>query len=475
MEHPSTGRQFSDPSRSFANLEAALVATMVTSATDVALLLDRSGTIVDVAMREPDLFGSVEKAWIGKSFVDVVTVESRQKVERMLAEGPDQDSPARREINHPIANGSDLPISYSLLRLTQNGMRLALGRDLRTMAALQQNLVETQLALETDYARLRSTETQYRVLFDTAVEPILLVDAAARRIIDANLAARQRLEKDGRRIVGAPLSSVFGQASQGDVEALIAAARRSGESESAELVLAGGEDAVAVVIRFYRQHGSSRIILRLAGDEGAGKREIGDDLVARLGRASPDAIAVVGPDRAVLEVNESFLDLTEIASRSQVVGRPLDEILGRRGVELGILMKAIDGEGFVRNFATHLNTRYGGVVDVDVSGSAITKGDRRFYGFSIRETSRVSARPATSEPFRSANDMTGLVGRVPLREIIRETADIIEQLCIEAALELTRNNRASAAEMLGLSRQSLYSKLRRHNISGNFSESDETH
>ena len=37
-------------------------------------------------------------------------------------------------------------------------------------------------------------------------------------------------------------------------------------------------------------------------------------------------------------------------------------------------------------------------------------------------------------------------------------------LCIEAALELTRDNRASAAEMLGLSRQSLYVKLRRYGL-----------
>jgi DNA-binding NtrC family response regulator len=34
-------------------------------------------------------------------------------------------------------------------------------------------------------------------------------------------------------------------------------------------------------------------------------------------------------------------------------------------------------------------------------------------------------------------------------------------MCIEAALQLTHDNRASAAEMLGLSRQSLYVKLRR--------------
>jgi DNA-binding NtrC family response regulator len=41
---------------------------------------------------------------------------------------------------------------------------------------------------------------------------------------------------------------------------------------------------------------------------------------------------------------------------------------------------------------------------------------------------------------------------------------VIEKLAIEAALDLTNNNRANAAEMLGLSRQSLYVKLRRYGI-----------
>jgi DNA-binding NtrC family response regulator len=60
--------------------------------------------------------------------------------------------------------------------------------------------------------------------------------------------------------------------------------------------------------------------------------------------------------------------------------------------------------------------------------------------------------------------MTELVGRMPLKDIVRETTDLIEQLCIEAALQLTGDNRASAAEMLGLSRQSLYIKLRRFDM-----------
>ncbi len=65
---------------------------------------------------------------------------------------------------------------------------------------------------------------------------------------------------------------------------------------------------------------------------------------------------------------------------------------------------------------------------------------------------------------RSVEQMTELVGRVPLKDLVRETTDVIERLCIEAALELTGDNRASAAEILGLSRQSLYVKLRRYGL-----------
>ena len=65
---------------------------------------------------------------------------------------------------------------------------------------------------------------------------------------------------------------------------------------------------------------------------------------------------------------------------------------------------------------------------------------------------------------RLVAQLTELIGRVPLRDLVREATDVIEKLSIEAALELTGDNRASAAEMLGLSRQSLYVKLRRFGL-----------
>ena len=67
---------------------------------------------------------------------------------------------------------------------------------------------------------------------------------------------------------------------------------------------------------------------------------------------------------------------------------------------------------------------------------------------------------------------TDRVGSAPLKDLVRESTDLIERLCIEAALKLTNGNRASAAELLGLSRQSLYVKLARYGIGGEVTEAE---
>ena len=56
------------------------------------------------------------------------------------------------------------------------------------------------------------------------------------------------------------------------------------------------------------------------------------------------------------------------------------------------------------------------------------------------------------------------VGQSSLKQLVQEATDKIERQSIEVALDLTCNNRASAAHLLGLSRQSLYTKLRRYGL-----------
>ena len=90
------------------------------------------------------------------------------------------------------------------------------------------------------------------------------------------------------------------------------------------------------------------------------------------------------------------------------------------------------------------------------------------FAFVIRDLSRhVGARePGPSVDGEAMQNVIDLVGSAPLKELVAATADVVERMCIETAVQLTNNNRAAAAEMLGLSRQSLYVKLRKYNLIG---------
>ncbi len=94
----------------------------------------------------------------------------------------------------------------------------------------------------------------------------------------------------------------------------------------------------------------------------------------------------------------------------------------------------------------------------------LDNGYRAALGRDLRPSTEPHRQLREHERLRSIEQTTALVGQVPLRDLVREATDLIERMCIETALHATHNNRASAAELLGLSRQSLYSKLRRHGL-----------
>jgi transcriptional regulator PpsR len=167
-----------------------------------------------------------------------------------------------------------------------------------------------------------------------------------------------------------------------------------------------------------------------------------------------------------LTANAAFLDLVQLASEEQARGISIERWVGRQGVDLGVVVSQLRERGEIRNFHTIVRGQYGAVEDVEVSAVAVTEGDTPCFGFSLHHVTRQRSgnTKADSGVLRSVDQFTRLVGKVPLKELVRESTDIIERLCIEAALQMNGDNRANAAEMLGLSRQSLYMKLHRYGI-----------
>jgi transcriptional regulator PpsR len=135
-------------------------------------------------------------------------------------------------------------------------------------------------------------------------------------------------------------------------------------------------------------------------------------------------------------------------------------------VDLGVLLTNLRQHGSVRLFVSSLRDEFGAETPVEISAGAGPDGSEPTYGFAIRAIAQRAVAPA-GEPRsfpKSLEQIIELIGRVSLKDLVREATDVIERLSIEAALTMTGNNRASAAEMLGVSRQSLYVKMRRHGL-----------
>jgi transcriptional regulator PpsR len=455
---------FRDPAASLSALTLDAFASAVVAASDIALVLDAMGMIVDLAHSGVELAREGCAAWIGRAWIDTVAVDSRGKVEEMLAAPVGDALPPPRQVNHLSPRGVELPVSYVVVPLGTDGRRLAVGREMRSLSAVQSRLVEAQHASEREYARLRDAETRYRLLFQMAADALLIVDAGTRRIVEANPAAERAVGVGVKRLVGRPFPQGFAPEDAGELERMVARARSAGRAEGVAARLADGT-AVDVSAAMFRQDASAFLLVRLGGGT-RGSAPVSDDarVAASILGAAPEGYVATDGDGVIRWTNLAFLNLAQLATEEQAIGQSLDRFLGRPGVDINVLISTLRESGAVRLFATSLRGEFGSLVDVEICAARATDGDEPIFGFLIRNVeSRPGPRREGALP-RSVEQLTELVGRVPLKDLVRETTDVIERLCIEAALELTGDNRASAAEMLGLSRQSLYVKLRRYGL-----------
>jgi len=468
VSHEAPGG-FRSPDASIGDLEAGLAARLIATAADIALVLDAEGVIQDISYADQDLSREGLANWLGRPWVETVTVESRPKVEQILQEAGGKAQARWRQINHPSSRGLDLPVRYSALKLDKQGRVVAIGRDMRPVSNLQQRLVETQIAVEKEYSRLRQAETRYRLLFHIASEAVLIVDATTQKVVEANPAAGQLIGQTMERLVGRTLRGIFAEEAERTLHSLLAMVRAAGHAEDVRLRIPQDEREFVVSASLFRQDQSSHFLIRLSPLTAGILPEpepSAESALIQVVENLPDAFLVTDPERRIIAANIAFLDLAQMASEEQVRGERLERWLGRHGIELDVLIANLREHGSVRHFRTVLRGEYGSMVEVEIAAVSVLEGEQPCFGFVVRDVgSRISkARPLAREIPRSVDQLTELVGRVPLKDLVRETTDVIERLCIEAALELTGDNRASAAEILGLSRQSLYSKLRRYGL-----------
>jgi transcriptional regulator PpsR len=462
-------KRFSAPKKSLGEIDTDAAAELLAATADITLVLDHEGVIRDVAAGSPELASEIDGKWVGQPWVSTVTIESRPKIESLLQDAAEGHPTRWRQVNHLSDRSADLPIVYSAVKVGKKGRIVAVGRDLRAISVLQQRLVDAQQSVDREYARLRNAETRNRLLFQLASEAVLILDAATLRVVEANPAAMQLLDLNPRRLASRPFPDGLDEATTEAVATMLANVRASGRNGEVRARLADGSRELLVSASVFREERSTLLLVRATPMDADRLAEVAPGATARFVdfvAAAPDGFVVTDAEGKVIAANPAFLDLAQLPGEDQARGESLETWLGRPGVDLNVLLAQLREHGSVRLFATTLRGASGATAEVELSGAAMRDSEPACFGFTVRDVgSRLNAAPRTAPPLsRSVEQLTELVGRVPLKGIVRETSDIIERLCIEAALELTQDNRASAAEMLGLSRQSLYVKLRRYGL-----------
>lgn len=469
---------FANPAAMPGPLSAEVAAALLGAVGDVALVVAADGEILDVAVSQGELANQGIGDWIGRAWADTVNADSLSKIDEMLTAAATPGAAVRwRQVNH-VAPDGDIPVRYLVMALGEgdDGHQrvIAIGRDMRGAAVMQQRLLHTQQSLERDYLRLRHAETRYRLMFDMATEPVLIVDAETRRIREANPAAHRLLDAADGALVGEAVSTIVAADARDDLIAHLGAAEATDDLPPATLRLADRRGDARISARLFRQARTPLLIVRVepAEETIAGHRF--DTTLGEVVERMPDAFVLADCELTVLTANAAFLELTEMPSIERVVGARLGAWLGRPGIDLELIVGQLREHGSVRNVATILRGAAGAQEEIEISGVVAPMGSDDCYGFTIRNVGRrLRAAPiGVGEVPRSVGQLTELVGRMSLKEIVRESTDMIERLCIEAALVYTSDNRASAAEILGVSRQSLYSKLHRHGL-GNLISGDD--
>jgi transcriptional regulator PpsR len=443
-----------------------VLSDIIAAAADISLVITDIGRIVSV-LTNPDhrSFGTLSH-WNGRDIRDVLKADSVGKIEARLERFAAGDVSSRPlELNHFDGSDWEFPVRYTMHRVGEDGAILMLGRDLRPVAEMQQQLVRAQLALERDYERQRDYDTRFRVLMEASHDALAFVSLATGRFTEVNRAAAKLLGGSPAELVGASVTQELEWEGRQDADYLAEGAKGDGGPMTVRSRRSGRLLSIAPTA--FRSAGERAVLLRMAAEPRAGGEAGGvGPALATLFENGAEAIVFADRSGGIVTANESFLSLVDAADIGAVRGRSLAEFLSRGAVDLRVLLDNAQRSGRMRFYAARAASLFGAETPVEISATWLEDRQTPAVAFVIRDTSRADMGRSPA-PAARRDDRQGareLVGSATLKEIVSETTDVIEKMCIETALELTGNNRVAASEMLGLSRQSLYVKLRKHDL-----------
>jgi transcriptional regulator PpsR len=440
-------------------LAPELASTVARVASDVSLVIDRDGVITDVAAGSAAAMAPSCVDWVGRRWVDTATSDTQAKIEALLDEVRTRGVSRRREVSHPDPAG-DIPVAWAAIRLGDTGPVLAVGRDLRAVAAIQQRFIDTQAELERGYWRRREAEGRYQLLFQVARDAVLALDAASGEVVEANEAAA---EVFGAGLSGSRFANRLKDAAQAAVLALFASAQSSGRPGEIRLRHAGA--AYAVSATPFRAEGTRRLLVRARRDDAHAAHDAALAAASAFVDSTPDAVAITDSAGRVLHTNRAFATLTGARNENALRGRPLPELLGDDDGGWRALIERVHRRGLATRAELSVRQSPGGTLPVDVTAALLPEGEQECLGFTLRPSGALAEASGVA-PGRdpSLAGFVARIGQLTIDELLVDVRRHAEREILVAALQRAGQALPTAASLLGLTPYALMRRLRRHGL-----------
>lgn len=425
-------------------LAPELATTFVKVASDIALVISDDGVIRNVVEGQVPLRAS-DDAWVGRAWVDTVTPDTRRKVEMLLHEAQTSGVSRRREVSHPGVGGAAIPVSWAAVRLGAQGPVLAVGRDLRAVAAIQQRFLDAQQEMERDYWRRRQAESRYRLLFQVARDAVLVLDARDFTVIEANPTALALFE--ARALDGQPVATQFDEASRPAVHELLVTARSSGRPAELRARVAAGR-AIAMSATPFRAEERQCLLVRARAVEP----------MADFFEHMPEAAVITDAVGRIRMANPAFVALCQASDEARLRGWMISDALGDLQRQWPALLAQVRVHGIVGRATVRVQVAGTAPMEAEVSGALLAESDQEDIGFTLRMAAVRSPADTLSV---GLTDVVSQLGQAPLPELLVQAVQWAERHLVETALVRSGGRIEAAAQLLGIPTESLVMRLQR--------------
>jgi transcriptional regulator PpsR len=423
---------------------------------DITLTLDADGVIRNAVPSDALADDGID-AWQGRSWTDTINAEINPQILKMIEDMRRKGASSCFQVKQRLPSGRELPLEYTAVSLGKELGFIAIGKNLQAISDLQARLQMAQQEREREHWRFREIETRYKTLFDASTEPAVVVRVTNLRVVEANAAATKSLGL----LPGPEFFPDMPARDRKSFDAMLAKVREQERAPGIALRLSSNDglwslraslmstDAGAFYLFQMTPLGAAQVLQQTLATVSS------DGIIQRL----PDGFVIIDREGVVQRANHTFLDLVQIGAESAVAGEKIERWLSHPGAGIALILNLVRQHGGVRLLTTMIYGDLGSNTQVEISAVGDKADQPAYFGLLLRD---VTTRLADGRNQAGSGPLEVYAEGFSLEQLVSASTEAIERKAIIAALDLCKGNITNAAKRLGLSRQSLHSKLKKY-------------